>query len=123
MDSPQARAAAKMGSAIVAGLTALTYLIFRVTAITKAISDKESAKELAATDEAKTAISHEITAIISGVEGWQTAGLLIAMVAIPLVFGFASYILYQKFYKLDEKKYEEICAELETKKNAEAQAE
>ena len=37
------------------------------------------------------------------------------MVLIPLVFGFVSYILYQKFYKLDEKTYADICAQLETK--------
>ena len=59
-----------------------------------------------------------INAVISQVKTGQTAGLLWAMVLIPLVFGFVSYILYQKFYKLDEAKYDEICAELEVKKRS-----
>ena len=56
-----------------------------------------------------------IRGVIAGVSSGQTNGLLLAMVLIPLVFGFASYVLYQKLYKLDEKTYEDICRQLEKK--------
>ena len=38
---------------------------------------------------------------------------------IPLVFGFVSYLLYQKYYKLDEKTYEDICRQLEERNEGE----
>ena len=62
--------------------------------------------------------SHGIKGVIDGVESYQTLGLLLAMVLIPIVFGFISYILYQKKYKLDEKTYEDICRQLEERKAA-----
>ena len=109
----------KMGSAIVVALTSLTYLIFRVTEKTNAIADFEQQAQLGkiADEERMEGINN----VIAGVGNWQTVGLLLAMVLIPLVFGFVSYLLYQRFYKLDEKKYDEICAELEARK-AEAAA-
>ena len=110
----------KMGSAIVVGLTALTYLIFRVTDMTNAISQFERDAEIKVITEAQRL--EGINGVIANVTNTQTFGLLIAMVLIPLVFGFVSYILYQKFYKLDENRYEEICAELEEKKSAPAEA-
>ncbi len=104
----------KLGSAIVVGLTSLTYLVFSVTEMTNQISSYEQKAEIKEiTPEARM---EGINAVISQVKTGQTAGLLWAMVLIPLVFGFVSYILYQKFYKLDEAKYDEICAELEVKK-------
>ena len=37
--------------------------------------------------------------------------------------GFLSYILYQKFYKLDEKRYDEILREIEARKRADGSEE
>ncbi|MBO4326614.1 MAG: MFS transporter [Clostridia bacterium] len=108
----------KMGSAIVVALTSLTFLIFRVVEKTNAIASFEQDAQLGKiTEDARLA---GINDVISGVETWQTIGLLLAMVFIPLVFGFISYLLYQKFYKLDEKTYDDICAQLEEKKEAAA---
>ena len=104
----------KMGSAIVVALTSLTYLLFRVTEKTNAIADFEQQAQLGTITD--TARMDGIRQVISTVSADQTTGLLLAMILIPLVFGFASYMLYQKKYKLDEKRYEEICAELEAKK-------
>ena len=104
----------KMGSAIVVALTSLTYLLFRVTEKTNAIADFEQQAQLGAITD--TARMDGIRTVISSVSTQQTTGLLLAMILIPLVFGFASYVLYQKKYKLDEKRYEEICLELEGKK-------
>ena len=103
----------KMGSAIVVALTSLTFLIFQVTEKTNAIAEFEQKAQLGQiTDDARMEGIH---AVIAGVSSGQTAGLLLAMVLIPLVFGIASYLLYQKFYKLDEKTYEDICRRLEEK--------
>ena len=107
----------KMGSAIVVGLTSLTYFIFRITEKTNAISDFEQQAELGKiTSEQRL---EGINEVISGVATGQTIGLLLAMVLIPLVFGFISYLLYQKFYKLDENTYKDICLQLEAKNQGE----
>ena len=106
----------KMGSAIVVALTSLTYLLFRVTEKTNAIADFEQQAQIGKITD--TARMDGIRTVISGVSAQQTTGLLLAMILIPLVFGFASYVLYQKKYKLDEKRYEEICQQLEAKKAA-----
>ncbi len=107
----------KMGSAIVAAFTSLTFIIFKVVEKTNAIADFEQQAELGKiTDDARL---EGINGVIGTVGSWQTTGLLLAMVIIPLVFGFVSYILYQKFYKLDEKTYDNICAQLEERKAAE----
>ena len=104
----------KLGSAIVVGLTSLTYIIFKVMEMTNRISDYEQQAEIKAiTNEERMA---GINDVIAQVKPGQTTGLLLAMVLIPLVFGFVSYILYQKFYKLDEKEYDEICAQIEARK-------
>ncbi len=104
----------KMGSAIVVALTSLTYLIFHVTEKTNAIAHFEQQAQLGAITD--TARMEGIKEVINGVHAGQTTGLMLAMVLIPLVFGFISYLLYQKHYKLDEKTYEDICAQLEAKK-------
>ena len=84
-----------------------------MTEKTNQISSFEQQAELGQiTDSARM---EGIRGVIAGVSSGQTNGLLLMMVAIPLVFGFASYLLYQKYYKLDEKTYEDICLQLEQK--------
>ncbi len=103
----------KMGSAIVVALTSITYLLFRVTEKTNAIADFEQQAQMGTITD--TARMEGIKGVIGSVNNDQTTGLLLAMVIIPLVFGFASYLLYQKHYKLDEKTYQEICDKLDQK--------
>ena len=103
----------KMGSAIVVALTSLTYLIFNITEKTNAIADFEQQAEMKAISEAQRLDG--INSVISGVQTYQKNGLLMAMILIPLVFGVISYLLYQRFYKLDEKTYDDICRQLEEK--------
>ena len=101
----------KMGSALVVALTSLTYVIFNVIEKTNRISSFEQQAEIGTiTSEDRLAGIKEVVASVS--QG-QTNGLLLTMVLIPLVLGFLSYILYQKFYKLDEETYEDICRRLE----------
>ena len=103
----------KMGSAIVAALTSLTYLMFRVTEKTNAIASFEQQAQLGTITDADR--MEGIKGVIGSISGDQTTGLLLAIVLIPLVFGFVSYLLYQKFYKLDEKTYQDICSQLDQK--------
>ena len=104
----------KMGSAIVVALTSLTYLVFQVTAKTNQIAEFEQQAQLGKITD--TARMEGIRGVIDTVSQGQTTGLLLAMVLIPLAFGFVSYLLYQKYYKLDEVKYREICEELDAKR-------
>jgi len=81
-----------------------------VTEKTNAIADFEQQAQMGSiTDTARMEGIHQV---IESVEKTQITGLLLAMVLLPLVFGFVSYLLYQKYYKLDEKTYEEICRQL-----------
>ncbi len=101
----------KMGSALVVALTYLTYIIFRVLEKTNAIADFEQQTQMGAITEDERLVG--IEGVISTVHSGQTAGLLLAMILIPLVFGFFSYYLYQRKYKLDEVTYADICSQLE----------
>ncbi|MBO4837456.1 MAG: MFS transporter [Clostridia bacterium] len=103
----------KMGSAIVVALTSLTFLLFNVTAMTNQISSFEQQAELKQISDA--ARMEGIRSVIANVTAHQKNGLLLMMILIPLVFGSVSYLLYQKFYKLDEETYEDICRQLEAK--------
>lgn len=103
----------KMGSALVVAITSLTYILFSVTEKTNQISSFEQQAQVGQITDASR--MEGIRGVIAGVSSGQTNGLLLAMVLIPLVFGFASYVLYQKLYKLDEKTYEDICRQLEKK--------
>ena len=103
----------KMGSALVVALTSLTYLLFRVTEKTNQISSFEQQAQLGEITD--TARLEGIRSVIASVSSGQTNGLLLTMVIIPLVFGFISYVLYQRYYKLDEKAYDDICRQLEAK--------
>ena len=105
----------KMGSAIVVGMTSLTFIIFKVIEKTNAIAQFEQDAQLGNISDVER--MDGIKQVISEVNPGQTAGLLLAMVLIPLIFGFVSYILYQKHYKLDEKTYDDICAQLEERKS------
>ncbi len=104
----------KMGSALVVALTSLTYVLTRVTSLTNQISDFESMVSKGTLTEAEKIT--KIAGVISQVEPGQQLGLLLAMTLIPFVFTGLSYLLYMKYYKLDEQRYDEICAELAEKK-------
>ena len=104
----------KMASAIVVGLTYLTYMIFRVTEYTNQISELEQqANTGAMTAEAKNAAVDEVLKLATH---GQSVGMLLFMVFLPMIFMLAAFVLYKKFYKLDEEEYDRICAEIQAKK-------
>ena len=58
----------------------------------------------------------EIAKVIQNIGNGQSIGMLLFMVIVPFVLLLTSYLLYVRFYKLDEDKYAEIISELENQK-------
>lgn len=108
----------KLASAMVAVITYVCYIVFGVLSYTNEISSLEQMTSMGDISEAQKL--SEISTVISNVQTGQKTGLLLCITVIPFVFMFASYVLYKKRYKLDEKEYERICAELEARKEAQA---
>jgi len=106
----------KMGSALVAFLTTLIYLIFGVTRLTNQISALEQAASVGQI--AETDKLGQIAEILKGVHPDQTTGLLLMMTLFPWLMMTICYWLYQRKYTLDEEKYQQICADIESKSNS-----
>ena len=106
----------KMGSALVVVITSISYVVFGVTNYTNQISDLESAAASGLITEAEKLSS--IEAVIAGIQGNQSEGLLLCMVVIPFVLMFISYLLYRKHYILDEEEYDRICKVIEARKKS-----
>ena len=100
----------KMASAFIVIITTVSYIAFGVTGYTNQISDLESAAALGAITEAEKLAS--IEAVVGGVGGDQSFGLLLCMTVLPCVLMLLSNYLYQKKYNLDEAEYARICKEL-----------
>ena len=101
----------KMASAFIVIITTVSYIAFGVTGYTNQISDLESAAALGTITEAEKLAS--IEAVVGGVGGDQSFGLLLCMTVLPCVLMLLSNYLYQKKYNLDEAEYARICKELE----------
>lgn len=104
----------KMGSALVVVITSVSYMIFGITGYTNQISDLESSAASGLISEAEKLAS--IEGVLAGVQGSQSLGMLFCMVVIPFILLLASYLLYRKYYILDEEEYDRICREIEKRK-------
>lgn len=102
----------KLGSAIIAGVTSLSYVIFSVTDITSSINTIDSS---IIPSEAKDV---RIANLIDSINSGTTTGLLLLMVLVPAVLMTLSFVVYQLKYKLDEKEFDRIVAELDKKRAA-----
>ena len=104
----------KLAGALVVVITSLCYLLFRVTDFTNKIANLEqAANQNLITTEMKNA---QIAQVIQNVGKGQSIGMLLFMVIVPFVLLLASYLLYKRFYKLDEEKYAQIVSELESRR-------
>ena len=61
----------------------------------------------------------QIAQLIQNVGKGQSIGMLLFMVIVPFVLLLISYLLYKRFYKLDEETYAKIVSELEAKNKTE----
>ena len=104
----------KLASSVTVIITTVSYVICRVTNYTNEISDLEKEAELGTiTAEAK---AEQIDAVVRSVADGQKNGLLLAMTLIPCILMLIACVLYRRFYKLDEDRYDEICAQIKAKK-------
>ena len=106
----------KMTSAIIVGLTSLSYIVFKVADYTNQISSLQQQATTGAIDE--TPKLNGINAVISSIDSGQKLGLLLFMILVPLVCLLISYFVYQKKYHLDENEYQRICYEINQRKEA-----
>ena len=104
----------KMASSFTVIITTVSYIICKVTEYTNAISDYEQQAETGAISAAVK--SEKIAEVCTSVAEGQKIGLLLAMTLIPCLLMLTSAILYRRFYKLDEERYDEICKEIAAKK-------
>ncbi len=104
----------KIASAFQVLITTVTYLILRVTDYTNEVSsiERDAEQGLVSADEKSSLIA----GIISEVGQSQTSGLLITITVLPCALMLVSCVLYRRFYKLDEERYDEICEELNSRK-------
>ena len=84
-----------MTSAIIVGLTSLSYIVFKVTDYTNQISSLEQQATTGAIDE--TTKLNGINAVISSIDSGQKLGLLLFMILVPLVCLLISYFVYTVF--------------------------
>ncbi len=105
----------KLASALVVIITSAVYMVLNVTKYTNQISEWEQKANAGEATEAEKIAA--ITKALEGVQTNETIGLLLFISLVPLVLMFISYVLYKKKYKLDEDVYEDICKQLEAKKN------
>ena len=108
----------KLASALTVAVANLSYIAFGILKYTNGISQYEQAANTG--DMTAEAKADAITELLSGVQKGQSLGLLIVMTVVPFLLMYASYVLYQKKYILDEAEYERICAELDARKKGTA---
>lgn len=100
----------KLASAIYAAIATGTFLVCGVINYTNEISDLERAAS--AGEITETAKIAEIGNVLSNVTHGETLGLLLCMVIPSCLLMFIAFLLYKKFYTLDEPEYDRICKEL-----------
>lgn len=99
----------KLGSAICQGLVSLVYIIAGVLVYTNKISEIENAYSAAdLTAEQGAEKLSKISEVLNSVPDRNKHVLLICMCAIPIVLLSVMLVLYKRFFKLDEKRMEEI---------------
>lgn len=102
--------ATKLASAIDQGVMALILIISGVYALSQKISDLEVSAGTGAMS------SDEVLSLAEGFISEATKGQLfvlrIGMVGVPMVVIFISYMLLRKKYIIDEKKYDEMLADI-----------
>ncbi len=104
----------KLASALNQGIIALILIVSGIYSISQKISDLEIGAGRG--DITKDQVYSSATEYISQATNTQLLVLRIGMVAIPLIAFLVSYFIVKKKYVIDEKKYDELVAELASRK-------
>ena len=104
----------KLGGAIGTAVVTITLIVSGINPVSKQIADIEGT--IAGLDKNNPlyiAGNAQINNLINGVEGSPIWIMKIAMMILPLICILAGFIIYYKKFKIDEKMYAEIIADLE----------
>ena len=104
----------KMASAVEVGIFSFTLLISGINGYSNQISELEKSTTLT-----QEQIKMQAQAVASSVPDSATLIMRISMIVLPLILIVISYWVYRRFYKIDDKMYTQIIADL----NARAQSE
>ncbi len=104
----------KMASAVEVGIFSFTLLISGINGYSNQISELEKSTTLT-----QEQIKMQAQAVASSVPDSATMIMRISMIVLPLILIVISYWVYRRFYKIDDKMYTQIIADL----NARAQSE
>lgn len=104
----------KLASALTVLVATISYLASGLTGLTNRISEAENLAARGLVTEAEKLST--IAAVISESGTWQVNILLVVMCALPALLIAAAGMVYTGKYKLDEKRYGEIVAELAARK-------
>jgi len=111
---------AKMGSALQQIIIFATYAIIGMTVITNSISTVEHEASMKLIDEKTKEL--RIVDILEGASPQITFWLRVFMVVIPIVLISVAYIVMSKKVKIDEESYNNMLAEIESRKVAAEEA-
>lgn len=103
----------KLGGAVGTGIVTITLIVSGINPVSQKITEiEDSIAQM--TDPAKiSAAEAEIEMLIGGVVGSPIWIMKTAMMILPLICILVGFIIYYKKFKIDEKMYKEIIAELE----------
>lgn len=101
---------AKMGSSIVKLIETVVLLAVGYTAISEIISKAtvDNANGLISEEVMKSQIAGALASADPNASQW----IMVSMAVLPVLFIIGAFVLYMKKYKIDEKEYEEICAQI-----------
>ncbi len=103
----------KLGGAVGTAVVTATLIISGINPISQKIASLEDALALTTDPAEIAAIQGQIDALISGVPSSGVWIMKIAMMILPLICILAGFIIYQRFFKIDEATYEKIVNELD----------
>ena len=101
---------AKMGSSVVKAIETIVLLAVGYTAISKIISEAtvDQANKLISEEVMKEQIANALASADPNAAQW----IMVCMAVLPVLFLIGAFVLYMKKYKIDEKEYENICAQI-----------
>lgn len=98
----------KLASAIQAGIFAFTLAVSGLNQYSNQISELEKSTSLSTAQ-----IKQQANALVATIPGSATLMMRASMIVLPLALILASYGIYRKYYKIDDKMYRQMIRELE----------
>ena len=105
---------AKLGSSFVEAIKTITLIALGVLTYTNTIAEYDKELKLKIIDE--TQFNNKIADLLSGVPEYVHHVLIGVMTILPMLLVLGSFILYLKKYTIDEKQYDDICAQIKERK-------